>query len=62
MKAELHTFPVADVIEGFVYNELEGKGLYGLAGELVISATTSTTMASATSRSSNPSSRATRWV
>lgn len=36
MKAELNTFSVADVTEGFHYSELEGKGLYGLAGELVI--------------------------
>ncbi|MBM6978777.1 MAG: DUF262 domain-containing protein [Actinomyces succiniciruminis] len=36
MKAELNKFSVADITEGFVYNELEGKGLYGLAGELVI--------------------------
>lgn len=36
MKAELNRFPVSKVTEGFVYNELEGKGLYGLAGDLVI--------------------------
>ncbi|MCX6144036.1 MAG: DUF262 domain-containing protein [Ignavibacteriales bacterium] len=27
---------VADVCEGFVYNQLEGKGLYGLGGKLTI--------------------------
>lgn len=36
MKAELNQYTVRDVVEGFVYNELEGKGLYGLAGKLVI--------------------------
>lgn len=36
MDTELKTFTVAEVTEGFVYNELEAKGLYGLAGELVI--------------------------
>ncbi len=27
---------VKDICEGFVYNELQGKGLYGLSGRLVI--------------------------
>lgn len=36
MKAELNKFTVAKITEGFHYSELEGKGLYGLAGELVI--------------------------
>lgn len=27
---------VADICEGFVYNELEGKGLFGLSGKLTI--------------------------
>ena len=27
---------VKDICEGFIYNELEGKGLYGLAGKLTI--------------------------
>src|SRR5690242_9716722 len=27
---------VADICDGFVYNELEGKGLYGLGGKLTI--------------------------
>ncbi len=36
MKTELRHYTVEQVLEGFVYNELEGKGLFGLAGELVI--------------------------
>lgn len=36
MKTDLRHYTVAEVIEGFVYNELEGKGLFGLAGKLVI--------------------------
>lgn len=36
MKADLKQYTVKDVTEGFVYNEYEGKGLYGLAGTLVI--------------------------
>jgi len=36
MKTELKHHTVAEVIEGFVYNELEGKGLFGLDGRLVI--------------------------
>lgn len=36
MKTELNQYTVQDVTEGFVYNEYEGKGLYGLAGRLVI--------------------------
>lgn len=36
MKTELKRYAVKEVTEGFVYNEFEGKGLYGLAGELVI--------------------------
>jgi len=27
---------VKDICEGFVYNELEGKGLFGLSGKLII--------------------------
>lgn len=34
----LHTeWTVADVCKGFTYNELEGKGLFGLDGRLTIS-------------------------
>lgn len=36
MKTELKHYTVEQVLEGFVYNELEGKGLFGLAGQLVI--------------------------
>lgn len=36
MKTELKQYTVKDVTEGFVYNEFEGKGLYGLSGQLVI--------------------------
>ena len=37
MKTTLRTgITVADICHGFVYNELEGKGLFGLAGKLTI--------------------------
>ncbi len=37
MKTKLNiTTTVADVCQGFVYNEFEGKGLFGLSGKLVI--------------------------
>ena len=36
MKTSLKTYSVRDVSEGFVYNELEGKGLFGLSGKLTI--------------------------
>ncbi len=36
MKTTLRQYTVEAVLEGFVYNELEGKGLFGLAGQLVI--------------------------
>lgn len=36
MKTDLKQYTVKDVTEGFVYNEFEGKGLYGLSGSLVI--------------------------
>lgn len=36
MKTQLSTFKVSKVCEGFEYNELEGKGLYGLSGTLTI--------------------------
>ena len=36
MKATLKTYKVKQICEGFVYNELEEKGLYGLAGRLTI--------------------------
>lgn len=36
MKTELTHYTVEQVVDGFVYNELEGKGLFGLSGKLVI--------------------------
>lgn len=36
MKTDLKPYTVEEVVKGFVYNELEGKGLFGLAGKLVI--------------------------
>lgn len=36
MKTNLKHYTVKEVCEGFTYNELEGKGLFGLAGKLTI--------------------------
>ena len=36
MKTSLKQISIADIVEGFVYNEAEGKGLYGLNGRLTI--------------------------
>lgn len=36
MKTTLKEYTVRDICEGFVYNELEGKGLFGLSGRLTI--------------------------
>ena len=36
MKTELRHYTVEELVDGFVYNEFEGKGLFGLAGRLVI--------------------------
>src|SRR5665811_1184774 len=36
MKTTLKHYTIKDVVEGFVYNELEAKGLFGLSGKLVI--------------------------
>lgn len=36
MKTELKQYSVKDVVGGFEYNELEGKGLFGLSGRLTI--------------------------
>lgn len=36
MKTSLNTYTVAQITEGFVYNEFEGRGLFGLDGDLVI--------------------------
>ena len=37
METKLHTeWTVADICDGFVYNELEAKGLFGMGGRLTI--------------------------
>ena len=36
MEANLNPRKIRDIVDGFHYNELEGKGLYGLAGKLTI--------------------------
>ncbi len=36
MEAELRKYTVKELCEGFTYSELDGKGLYGLAGRLTI--------------------------
>lgn len=36
MEALLKPYKVSEIVEGFVYSELEGKGLFGLAGKLTI--------------------------
>ena len=37
MRTELHTgITIKEICDGFVYNEYEGKGLFGLSGKLVI--------------------------
>ena len=36
MKTEFKTYTVEEICDGFEYNELEAKGLYGLAGQLTI--------------------------
>jgi hypothetical protein len=36
MKASLREYEVQEVLSGFVYNEFEGKGLFGLSGKLTI--------------------------
>ena len=36
MKTELKQYTVAELCDGFVYNEYEGKGLFGLSGRLTI--------------------------
>lgn len=36
MDATLERYRVAEIIKDFVYNEFEGKGLFGLGGDLVI--------------------------
>src|SRR5260221_4260052 len=36
MKTTLQTYTVSEINQGFEYNELEGKGLFGLSGKLTI--------------------------
>jgi len=36
METRLKTYKVSDIVEGFVFNEFEGRGLFGLSGELTI--------------------------
>jgi len=36
MQTILKTYTVREMVDGFVYNELEGKGLFGLSGKLTI--------------------------
>jgi hypothetical protein len=36
MKTKFEKYTVKEICDGFEYNELEGKGLYGLAGKLTI--------------------------
>jgi uncharacterized protein with ParB-like and HNH nuclease domain len=36
MKTDLKQYAVKDVTQGFEYNELEAKGLFGLSGRLTI--------------------------
>lgn len=36
MKTDLTQYTVEELVKGFVYNELEAKGLFGLSGKLVI--------------------------
>lgn len=36
MKTTLHRYTVEEVLDGFVYNELEAKGVFGLSGRLTI--------------------------
>lgn len=36
MEAKLNPRKVRDIVDGFHYNDLEGRGLYGLAGDLTI--------------------------
>jgi len=36
MQTRLQHYTVREMVDGFVYNELEGKGLFGLSGKLTI--------------------------
>ena len=35
MKATLKQYKVRDSVDGFVYNDFEGKGLFGLLGKVI---------------------------
>jgi hypothetical protein len=38
METQLRTdIIIKDICEGFIYNQLEGKGFFGLSGKLIIS-------------------------
>jgi len=36
MITKLKAYKISEIVDGFVYNELEGKGLFGLLGKLII--------------------------
>jgi hypothetical protein len=36
MKTTLKKYKISEIVDGFVYNELEGRGLFGLSGRLTI--------------------------
>jgi 5-methylcytosine-specific restriction endonuclease McrA len=36
MVTNLKTYKISQIVDGFIYNELEGKGLFGLSGKLTI--------------------------
>ena len=36
MVTNLKIYTVKEIVDGFIYNELEGKGLFGLSGKLTI--------------------------
>jgi len=36
METTLKQYTVKEVCDGFIYNEIEGKGLFGLSGRLTI--------------------------
>ena len=35
MKTTLKQYKVRDIVDGFVYNDFEGKGLFGLLGKVI---------------------------
>ena len=43
MDTDLKQLTWAEITKGFVYNELEGKGLFGLDGDLIIQPTSRST-------------------